>query len=110
LEAVLGVELFIRETRRPSLTPMGEDYLPYISEALSLIAIGTQRLASRNAGRAIAVSCARTFASKWLLPRLHGFKDQWPSLSINVDTSREQVGCRLSERRSASAAIVSSTV
>ncbi len=87
---------------------MGEDYLPYISEALSLIAIG--RLASRNAGRAIAVSCAPTFASKWLLPRLHGFKDQWPSLSINLDTSREQVGCRLNERRSASAAIVSSTV
>ena len=92
LEKTLGVELFIRETRRLSLTPMGEDYLPYVSEALSLVAIGTQRLASRNVGRAIAVSCAPTFASRWLLPRLHGFKDQWPSLSINVDTSRKQVG------------------
>jgi LysR family glycine cleavage system transcriptional activator len=91
LERTLGVELFVRETRQLSLTLMGKDYLPYISEALSLIAIGTQRLPSRNAGRPIAVSCAPTFASKWLLPRLNGFKDQWPGLSISVDTSREQV-------------------
>ena len=44
LEQALGVELFIREPRKLSLTPAGADYLPYVCEALSLIAIGTQRL------------------------------------------------------------------
>jgi hypothetical protein len=56
--AGLGVELFIRAPRTLSLTPEGADYLPYVSEALSLIAIGTQRLPHNRANRTIAVSCA----------------------------------------------------
>jgi len=92
LEQVLGVALFVREPRRLSLTPEGADYLTYISEALSLIAIGTQRLPNPRASRTIAVTCAPTLASRWLLPRLQGFRDRWPAVSVNVDTSRRQVG------------------
>jgi DNA-binding transcriptional LysR family regulator len=92
LEQALGVELFLREPRGLSLTPAGADYLPYVAEALSLIAIGTQRLPRGNADRAIAVSCAPTFASRWLLPRLHRFNDLWPSVSVSVDTSHRRVG------------------
>jgi LysR family transcriptional regulator, glycine cleavage system transcriptional activator len=92
LEQVLGVELFVREPRKLLLTPEGADYLPYVSEALSLIAIGTQRLPNRRANRTIAVSCAPTLASRWLLPRLHNFSNRWPNVSIAVDTSRRQVG------------------
>jgi DNA-binding transcriptional LysR family regulator len=44
LERALGAELFLREPRRLALTPEGAEYLPYISQALSLIAIGTERL------------------------------------------------------------------
>jgi LysR family transcriptional regulator, glycine cleavage system transcriptional activator len=92
LERALGVELFIREPRTLSLTPEGADYLPYVSEALSLIAIGTQRLPHNRANRTIAVSCAPTLASRWLLPRLHGFSKRWPTIGVTVDTSRRQVG------------------
>jgi LysR family transcriptional regulator, glycine cleavage system transcriptional activator len=92
LERALGVELFIREPRKLSLTPEGADYLPYVSEALSLIAIGTQRLPHNRANRTIAVSCAPTLASRWLLPRLHGFSKRWPTIGVTVDTSRRQVG------------------
>jgi len=92
LEQVLGVALFVREPRRLSLTPEGADYLTYVSEALSLIAIGTQRLPNHRANRTIAVTCAPTLASRWLLPRLQGFRDRWPTVSVNVDTSRRQVG------------------
>lgn len=92
LEQALGVELFVREPRRLSLTPEGADYLPYVSEALSLIAIGTQRLPHHRQGRTITVSCAPTFASRWLLPRLHRFSDRWPTIGVTVDTSRRQVG------------------
>ncbi|SEE39779.1 DNA-binding transcriptional regulator, LysR family [Rhizobiales bacterium GAS191] len=92
LERALGVELFIREPRKLSLTPEGADYLPYVSEALSLIAIGTQRLPHNRANRTIAVSCAPTLASRWLLPRLHNFNTRWPNISVSVDTSRRQVG------------------
>lgn len=92
LEQSLGVELFVREPRKLSLTPEGADYLPYVSEAFSLIAIGTQRLPNNRANRTIAVSCAPTLASRWLLPRLHNFSNRWPDISVTVDTSRRQVG------------------
>jgi LysR family glycine cleavage system transcriptional activator len=91
LEQSVGIELFIREPRKLSLTPAGEDYLRYVSEALALIAIGTQRLPNNRKSRTIALSCAPTLASRWLLPRLHNFSDRWPNVSVTVDTSRRQV-------------------
>jgi LysR family glycine cleavage system transcriptional activator len=92
LEQALGIQLFIRGPRKLSLTAEGADYLTYVSEAFSLIAIGTQRLPNSTANRSISVSCAPTLASRWLLPRLHDFGTRWPNISITVDTSRRQVG------------------
>ncbi|MEQ5843097.1 LysR substrate-binding domain-containing protein [Paraburkholderia acidicola] len=92
LEEALGVELFVREARGLSLTPAGADYLSYVSEAFSLIATGTQRLPTRGTHRAIAVSCAPTLASRWLLPRLPHFRSRWPDIDVTVDTSHRQVG------------------
>jgi len=92
LEEALGVELFVREPRGISLTATGADYLSYVSEAFSLIAIGTQRLPNHRANRPIALSCAPTFASRWLLPRLQRFKARWPDVNVTVDTSHRQVG------------------
>jgi LysR family glycine cleavage system transcriptional activator len=92
LEQSLGVELFVREPRGISLTAAGADYLSYVSEAFSLIAIGTQRLPNHRANRPIALSCAPTLASRWLLPRLAGFRARWPDANVTVDTSHRQVG------------------
>jgi LysR family transcriptional regulator, glycine cleavage system transcriptional activator len=91
LEESLGVDLFLRDPRGLSLTPEGEQYLPYVAEAFALIASGTQRLPDRRTNRAIAVSCAPTFAARWLLPRLHKFRAQWPQLAVTVETSPRQV-------------------
>ncbi|MFL9994502.1 LysR substrate-binding domain-containing protein [Paraburkholderia sediminicola] len=92
LEQSLGVELFVREPRGISLTAAGADYLSYVSEAFSLIAIGTQRLPNHRANRPIALSCAPTLASRWLLPRLATFRTRWPDANVTVDTSHRQVG------------------
>ncbi|MFM0152925.1 LysR substrate-binding domain-containing protein [Paraburkholderia sediminicola] len=92
LEQSLGVELFVREPRGISLTATGVDYLSYVSEAFSLIAIGTQRLPNHRANRPIALSCAPTLASRWLLPRLAAFRTRWPHANVTVDTSHRQVG------------------
>jgi len=92
LEEALGTALFVRQARGLALTPAGADYLTYVGEALSLIAIGTQRLPGRRTDRTIAVSCAPIFASRWLLPRLQGFSQRWPKTSVTVDTSHRQVG------------------
>ncbi|HYG44276.1 MAG TPA: LysR substrate-binding domain-containing protein [Bordetella sp.] len=92
LEQALGVDLFVRGPRGLSLTPEGADYLLYVSEALSLIATATQRLPAARGGRGIAISCAPTLASRWLLPRLHSFRAQWPDVQIAIDTSQRHVG------------------
>ncbi|MBV7486817.1 LysR substrate-binding domain-containing protein [Bordetella sp. BOR01] len=92
LEQALGVDLFVRGPRGLSLTPEGADYLLYVSEALTLIATATQRLPAAQGGRGIAISCAPTLASRWLLPRLHGFRAQWPDVRIIIDTSQRHVG------------------
>jgi LysR family transcriptional regulator, glycine cleavage system transcriptional activator len=91
LETALGIALFVREPRGLSLTPAGADYLPYVTEALSLIAVGTQRLGN-GVRRSIAVSCAPTLALRWLLPRLGRFSERCPNVSVTVDTSQRQVG------------------
>lgn len=94
LEQSLGVTLFVREPRKLTLTPEGADYLRYVSEAFALIATGTQRLPSRyhqHPGRNIAVSCAPTLASRWLLPRLPDFRAHWPEINVTVDTSQRAV-------------------
>lgn len=91
LEQALGVTLFVRGPRKLALTPEGADYLTYVSEGLSLIAIGTQRLPSRHAQRIIKVSCAPTMASLWLMPRLPAFQEQWNTVSVSVETSHRLV-------------------
>ena len=48
LEQWLDVQLFVREARGVVLTEAGRQFVPYISEALSLIATGTLRLPSRR--------------------------------------------------------------
>ncbi len=92
LEKALGVRLFIREPGRLALTREGADYLTYVSEALSIIQIGTQRLPSARSGRTLAISCAPTFASRWLLPRLPAFRARHPQIAIRIDTSHRHVG------------------
>ncbi|QHE91900.1 LysR substrate-binding domain-containing protein [Pandoraea fibrosis] len=92
LEQTLGVALFTRSPQGLSLTPEGVDYLAYVTEAFSLLLTGTRRLPTPDASRAIAITCAPTFASRWLLPRLETFVKRMPNVDITVDTSRRQVG------------------
>jgi DNA-binding transcriptional LysR family regulator len=92
LERWLGVTLFDRGPRGLALTAAGRDYLPYVSEALTMIAAGTQRLPSRRADRKIVVSSAPTFASRILLPHLERFRARHPDISVAIDTLHRQVG------------------
>jgi LysR family transcriptional regulator, glycine cleavage system transcriptional activator len=91
LEQWLDVELFERKARGVILTPAGRQYLPYISEALSMIATGTLRLPSRRFEDRLSISAAPLFAYKLLLPRLHKFREMYPNMVVTVDESRQVV-------------------
>jgi LysR family transcriptional regulator, glycine cleavage system transcriptional activator len=90
LEKWLGVELFRRRPRGVTLTPAGRHLLPYVSEGLSMIALGTQRLPGRRAERSVALSVAPTFALLFLVPRLPRFRTLHPGIRLSIDTSHRQ--------------------
>jgi len=91
LEDWLDVELFERKSHGIILTAAGRQYLPYVSEALSLIATGTLRLPNRRFEERLSISSFSLFAYKVLLPRLHKFQALYPNLTVTVDVSRELV-------------------
>jgi DNA-binding transcriptional LysR family regulator len=74
LEKWLGVELFHRRPRGVTLTPAGHHLLPYVSEALAMVALGV----------------APTFAQRFLVPRLPRFRTLHPGIRLAIDTSHRQ--------------------
>jgi LysR family glycine cleavage system transcriptional activator len=90
LEKWLGVELFRRRPRGVTLTPAGRHLLPYVSEGLSMVALGVQRLPGRRGERRVVLSVAPTFAQRFLIPRLARFRMLHPGIRISLDTSHRQ--------------------
>jgi LysR family glycine cleavage system transcriptional activator len=90
LEKWLGVELFRRRPRGVTLTPAGRHLLPYVSEGLSMIALGAQRLPGRRAERRVVLSVAPSFAYLFLVPRLPRFRALHPGIRLSIDTSHRQ--------------------
>ena len=90
LEKWLGVELFHRRPRGVTLTPAGHHLLPYVSEALAMVALGVQRLPGRRGERRVVLSVAPTFAQRFLVPRLPRFRTLHPGIRLAIDTSHRQ--------------------
>ena len=86
LEAFLGRELFIRRTRALILTEAGANYLPTIREAFGILASGTRAFRGGDRGRSLTVQCNLAFSVFWLAPRLAGFVEAYPWLTLNLVT------------------------
>ena len=90
LEKFFGVALFRRSARGVTLTPSGRYLLPFVSEGLSMIALGAQRLPGRRGERVVVLSAAPTFAQRFLVERLPKFRKLHPGIRLSVDTSHRQ--------------------
>jgi len=97
LQARMGVELLRREGRRVVLTPVGRTYFAEITAAFNSINNATARIAGDSApnGPRLAIACDRSFAQRWLMPRLADFCAQVPGLSLTLTDPKEAVetGC-----------------
>ena len=78
LEGYLGTALLTKAGRRIKLTEAGERYYFMISERVDQIVEATNRLRGHHAVAILTVRATPSFATKWLLPRLSQFLDQYP--------------------------------
>lgn len=84
LEEQLGVELFKRLPGGVELTPATTATLPVLKRAFELIALSVNEL--RNYGRTpqLTVRATPTFASRWMMPRLHTFLAAHEGIDVRV--------------------------
>lgn len=90
LEEWLGVPLFLRTTKGLVLSEAGNTYIPIVRQALDLLASGSAQIVNKHSLGQLSISAAPTFGARWLLPRLHKFRELHPDIHIVIDTSHER--------------------
>jgi len=91
LEQAIGETLLERDGRHMTLTRTGAQGSSDLTNAFQQISFAVERMrASRNVNR-LVVSVDPSFASAWLVPRLHGFKNVNPDIEVLVLSSMEVV-------------------
>lgn len=91
LEQYLGVALFRRYTRRIELTNAGEEFHTVVADTLDQLSAVAQRVRRRNEIDVLTVSVLPSFASAWLMPRLHLFTEKYPTIEVRLHTSIDPV-------------------
>lgn len=86
LEATLDVRLFEGPKHAPKLTDVGRALLPALSSAFDQMDAAVRLVADTEEGH-LDVSCLGTFLMKWLIPRLHRFRQDHPTINIRVSTA-----------------------
>ncbi len=87
LEDHLGGRLFERLHRSLKLTPAGRILARETQKAFSGLARTVDRLRMEGhagAVRDLAISVVPSLAGKWLTPRLHGFQERHPRISLRI--------------------------
>jgi LysR family transcriptional regulator, glycine cleavage system transcriptional activator len=86
VESQLGRPLFARSARGLVPTPLGAEVMVHLSAGFSELARGVERGLERGQ-KALVVSVAPVFASKWLVWRLKAFNDKHPDLRVRMDAT-----------------------
>jgi LysR family glycine cleavage system transcriptional activator len=86
LEEQLGVALFARERQKVRLTAAGETYVRDVRAALSTLASASIALHANPGGGMLDLAILPTFGARWLAPRLAGFLDRHPGITIHFST------------------------
>jgi LysR family transcriptional regulator, glycine cleavage system transcriptional activator len=85
LEEQLGVDLFLRNGRKITLTDVGAAYLHEVAIALGKIRNATlQAISYRHGGGSFHLSILPSVGSKWLLPRIHRFYASNPNVQVHI--------------------------
>jgi LysR family glycine cleavage system transcriptional activator len=87
LEGELGAPLFSRGTRHVELTGAGNALLRAVASALDRLDATVRQIRSSAGREPVTVTTFASFASLWLIPRLHGFQALHPDIDIRISTN-----------------------
>lgn len=88
LEEFLGLTLFNRTRHGVELTHAGKQYYKNIKPYLLGLEQSTLDIMShKGLGGTLKLGVVPTFATRWLLPKLHRFNEIYPEITVHLETS-----------------------
>jgi DNA-binding transcriptional LysR family regulator len=87
LEEWLGQPLFVRQGQRMVATGHARAFAREVSAAFDQISDASYRYGRAAASKVIRVNAPATFAMRWLIPQLRGFRTAYPDVEVRVSTA-----------------------
>ena len=87
LEDLLEVALFHRLNRGLALTEAGKAGLSDLESGFDSIQTAVRRIQSAESRKELTIWASPSFASKWLMPRMHRFVAAHPSIDLRISGS-----------------------
>jgi len=84
LERYLGLPLFRRLARGVVLTVEGDLYLREARHALDRLGAVTEQLVEKKVAGVLRVSAIPSLTTRWLIPRLTGFLERYPDVTLQL--------------------------
>lgn len=97
LENYLGFALLERKNRRLVLSQGAEAALPKLRQGFDNLAEAVHLMRNEKQGNSITVVTTPSFASKWLIPRLHRFSRKYPEIDMQINSNVNLVAADLQE-------------
>ncbi len=91
LEQAWGLPLFERVGRGLRLTPAGKDFAQIAARFIEDLTTTLQRHQNTPLRQSLRISTVQSFATKWLVPRLHDFQVQHPGVDVWISASEDLV-------------------
>ncbi|SBW07954.1 Glycine cleavage system transcriptional activator [uncultured Alphaproteobacteria bacterium] len=91
LETFLGVRLFHRMNRALRLSGAGEAYVLKVRMAFDQIEQATRDLTSAAEADVLTLSAPPSLTATWLVPRLKGFRERFPSFDVRVKGTMDDI-------------------
>lgn len=91
LEEELGVQLFVRNGKRITVTPEGQRFATTLRKLMTEIALAAEVVRASAGFKRLTISAMPSFASRWLAPRLGNFIDRYPDIEVVLQASGQLV-------------------
>lgn len=86
LELRLGVDLFERKANRLVPTPAGVAFQVGLGPIFDALVLLSEQVKSQSGNRVLTLGVGPTFAVRWLIPRLAGFREVAPEVEVRMTT------------------------